>query len=51
MKLVNRHRHEERGGRLARIAFSQAEITADLHYPVAQRQAAPAQRTRRSAGR
>jgi hypothetical protein len=51
MRLLNRHRHEQRDGRLTRIAFSQAEITADLQYPAAHRQSAPAQRTPRSAGR
>jgi len=31
MKLIPRHRHHR--SKPARIAISQAEITADLHYP------------------
>lgn len=38
MRLIHRHRHSNRG-KAPRIAISQAEITADLHYP-APRQAA-----------
>jgi hypothetical protein len=33
MRLIHRHRHQSRG-KAPRIAISQAEITADLHYPV-----------------
>ncbi|MBK5219694.1 MAG: hypothetical protein JJE35_07905 [Thermoleophilia bacterium] len=32
MRIVHRHRHGHRGKAL-RIAISQDEITADLHYP------------------
>ena len=34
MRLMHRHRHHHRG-KAPRIAISQAEITADLHYPAA----------------
>jgi hypothetical protein len=33
MRLIYRHRHHGRA-KAPRIAISQAEITADLHYPV-----------------
>jgi hypothetical protein len=33
MRLIPRHRSRQRS--LPRIAISQAEITADLHYPLA----------------
>jgi hypothetical protein len=36
MRLIPRHRHHNRSKR-PRIAISQAEITADLHYPTAAR--------------
>jgi hypothetical protein len=39
MRLVHRHRHDDRG-KAPQIAITQAEITADLHYPVARRAAA-----------
>jgi hypothetical protein len=32
MRLIHRSRHSRRG-KAPRIAISQAEITADLHYP------------------
>jgi hypothetical protein len=32
MRLIHRHRHHGRA-KAPRIAISQAEITADLHYP------------------
>jgi hypothetical protein len=32
MRLIPRHRHSRRE-KLPRIVISQAEITADLHYP------------------
>ncbi len=32
MRLIHRHRHHSRA-KAPRIAISQAEITADLHYP------------------
>lgn len=41
MKLISRHRSHNRS-KIPRIAISQAEITADLHYP-ASRGAAAAQ--------
>jgi hypothetical protein len=34
MRLIHRHRHHGRS-KAPRIAISQAEITADLHYPLA----------------
>jgi hypothetical protein len=37
MRLIHRHRHSNRG-KAPRIAISQAEITADLHYPAHARQ-------------
>jgi len=33
MRLIPRHRNRQRS--IPRIAISQAEITADLHYPLA----------------
>lgn len=36
MRLIPRHRHPRRS-KTPRIAISQAEITADLHYPVSAR--------------
>jgi hypothetical protein len=33
MRLIPRHRHNQRS-KAPRIAISQAEITADLHYPL-----------------
>jgi hypothetical protein len=33
MRLIPRHRHHQRS-KAPRIAISQAEITADLHYPL-----------------
>jgi hypothetical protein len=42
MRLIPRHRHQQRPQRL-RIAISEAEISADLHYP------APARESRRTA--
>jgi len=36
MRLINRHRHHGHS-KAPRIAISQAEITADLHYPAAAR--------------
>jgi hypothetical protein len=41
MRLIHRHRHHQRG-KAPRIAISQAEITADLHYPAGARDAQPA---------
>jgi hypothetical protein len=38
MRLVHRHRNYR--GKAPRIAITQAEITADLHYPVIRRDAA-----------
>jgi len=34
MRLIHRHRNHNRS-RAPRIAITQAEITADLHYPLA----------------
>jgi hypothetical protein len=36
MRLIHRHRHHGRS-KAPRIAVSQAEITADLHYPAGAR--------------
>jgi hypothetical protein len=44
MRLIPRHRH--RRPKAPRIAISEAEISADLHYP-ASRQAAPSSRVAR----
>jgi len=47
MKLIHRHRNRQRG--LARrVAISQAEITADLHYRGGSRLAAQPSAVRRS---
>jgi hypothetical protein len=40
MRLIPRHRHHHRST-TPRISISQAEITADLLYPAAQRAARP----------
>jgi hypothetical protein len=52
MRLIPRHRHQHRA-RTPRIEISQAEITADLHYPLGNSR--PVQRAvvaaRRSGGR
>ena len=37
MRLIPRHRHQHRE-RKPRIAISEAEISADLHYPAPARQ-------------
>jgi hypothetical protein len=47
MRLIPRHRQTYRGRR-PRIAISQAEITADLHYPVGSH---PPSQARVAAGR
>jgi hypothetical protein len=49
MKLISRHRSHSRS-KAPRIAISQAEITADLHYP-ASRAAGPAGATDRRQAR
>jgi hypothetical protein len=36
MRLIPRHRNHQRS-KAPRIAISQAEITADLHYPASRR--------------
>ncbi len=41
MRLMHRHRQHHRG-KAPRIAISQAEITADLHYPAGGRSSQPA---------
>ena len=38
MRLIHRSRHQRRG-KAPRIAISQAEITADLHYPLSRNEA------------
>ena len=40
MRLIHRHRHNHRSP-TARIAITQAEITADLHYPLANSRPSP----------
>lgn len=37
MRLIPRHRHPQRHRR-SRITITQEEISADLHYPTAQRE-------------
>ncbi len=37
MRLIHKNRHQNRNRR-PRIAISEAEISADLHYPAAPRQ-------------
>ena len=37
MRLISRNRHQSRNRKL-RIAISEAEISADLHYPATRRQ-------------
>ena len=50
MKLIHRHRNRQRG--LARrVAISQAEITADLHYRGGSRMAATQSDAVRRSGR
>jgi hypothetical protein len=47
MRLIHRHRHHGRS-KAPRIAISQAEITADLRYPLGPRSSwQPADSTRR----
>ena len=51
MRLISRYRHHHRV-KAPRIAISQAEITADLHYPGSRRSAVRSAGTvRRGAGR
>ena len=50
MRLVHRNRHGQRRKAL-RIAISQAEITADLHYPAGSRRAGELAAGRRGGGR
>lgn len=50
MRLIHRHRHSSRG-KAPRIAISQAEITADLHYPAPTRATRPAGEFRRGLSR
>ena len=45
MRLIPRHRH--RRAKSPRIAISEAEISADLHYPARTPQARPANVARR----
>jgi hypothetical protein len=48
MRLIHRHRHQQRGKR-SLISITEAEISADLHYPAASPQplrAADARRLR-----
>ena len=50
MKLIPRHR-SNRYGKAPRIAISQAEITADLHYPASRaRASSPAAERGRARG-
>jgi hypothetical protein len=50
MKLIPRHRGQHRS-KPPRIAISQAEITADLHYPASRAVEARRALERRGAGR
>jgi len=50
MRLIHRHRHHSRS-KAPRIAISQAEITADLHYRGGSRLAAAPSRGVRRSGR
>jgi hypothetical protein len=50
MRLISRHRHRQRQ-KAPRIAISQAEITADLHYPASRSAAAVGAGERRRAPR
>jgi len=47
MKLIPRHRSHSRA-KAPRIAISQAEITADLHYPASRERVADAPAPRRT---
>ncbi len=49
MRLIPRHRNA--GRKAPRIAISQAEITADLHYPAGARPLRPTPLTMRRGGR
>jgi hypothetical protein len=46
MRLIPRHRHRQRHTR-SRIAITEAEISADLHYPASARAARPRTGSRR----
>jgi hypothetical protein len=48
MRLISRHRSHQRA-KAPRIAISQAEITADLHYPASRRARAAVDSAQRSA--
>jgi hypothetical protein len=48
MRLISRHRSHQRA-KAPRIAISQAEITADLHYPASRRAGVETDATRRPA--
>jgi len=50
MRLVPKHRHGHRS-KAPRIAISQEEITADLHYPDSRKARQPAPAPRRSGSR
>jgi hypothetical protein len=50
MRLIPRHRNRHRAV-APRISISQAEITADLHYPAGSRPALRAVAVRRDGGR
>jgi hypothetical protein len=49
MRLI--HRHRSHRPKAPRIAFTQEEIAADLHYPASRRQAARAARAAVHGGR
>jgi hypothetical protein len=50
MRLIPRHRNHQRA-KSPRIAISQAEITADLHYPASRRAGAEESAARRPTAR
>lgn len=47
MRIIHRYRHNHHRQRRARIAISEAEISADLHYPAQTRESRPATAARR----
>lgn len=50
MRLIPRHRHPSRA-KWARIAITEAEISADLHYPAPTRHSRDGAAARRAASR
>lgn len=50
MRLIPRQRHQRRSKALPRIAISEAEIAADLHYPAGRREPSAASGVRARSG-